>query len=60
TPTGKAMISAKTVEAIENNPTLKKRVVNALKEGGTTALEEAIDHPAVKPVVAMVKGFIDA
>ncbi|MGB3613041.1 MAG: COR domain-containing protein, partial [Elainellaceae cyanobacterium] len=60
TPTGQAMIAGKTVEAIQNNPTLKARVVNALKEGGTTALEEAIDHPAVKPVVAMVKGFIDA
>lgn len=60
TPTGQAMISAKAIEAIEKNPTLKARVLNALKEGGTTALEEAIDHPAVKPVVAMVKGFIEA
>ena len=60
TPTGQAMISAKTIEAIEKNPTLKARVINALKEGGTTALEVAIDHPAIKPVVAMLKGFIDA
>lgn len=60
TPTGQAMISAKAIEAIDKNPTLKARVVNALKEGGATALEEAIDHPVVKPVVAMVKGFIDA
>jgi hypothetical protein len=60
TPTGQAMISAKAIEAIEKNPTLKARVLNALKEGGATALEEAIDHPAVKPVVAMVKGFIEA
>ena len=60
TASGQAMIGAKTVEAIETNPTLKARVINALKEGGATALEEAIDHPAVKPVVAMVKGFIDA
>jgi hypothetical protein len=60
TPTGQAMISAKTIEAIENNPTLKARVINALKEGGTTALETAIDHPAIKPVVAMLKGFMDA
>ncbi|WP_199313761.1 DUF4926 domain-containing protein [Leptolyngbya sp. FACHB-671] len=60
TPTGQAMISAKAIEAIEQNPTLKTRVINALKEGGTTALESAIDHPAVKPVVAMIKGFIDA
>lgn len=60
TPTGQAMISAKTIEAIEKNPTLKARVINALKEGGTTALETAIDHPAIKPVVAMLKGFMDA
>jgi hypothetical protein len=60
TPSGQAMISAKAIESIENNPTLKARVVNALKEGGTTALESAVDHPAVKPVVAMLKGFLDA
>jgi internalin A len=60
TATGQAMISAKAIESIEKNPTLKARVVNALKEGGTTALEVAIDHPAVKPVVAMLKGFMDA
>ncbi len=60
TPTGQAIISAKAIEAIDKNPTLKARVVNALKEGGTTALEVAIDHPAVKPVVALLKGFMDA
>ena len=60
TPSGQAMISAKAIEAIENKPTLKARVINALKEGGATALEEAIDHPAVKPLVAMAKGFMDA
>ena len=60
TPTGQAMISAQAIATIEKNPTLKARIVNALKEGGTTALEEAIDHPAVKPVVALLKGFMDA
>jgi Domain of unknown function (DUF4926) len=60
TPTGQAMISAQAIASIEKNPTLKDRIVNALKEGGTTALEEAIDHPAVKPVVALLKGFMDA
>ena len=60
TPTGQALISAKAIESIEKNPTLKARIINALKEGGTTALEEAIDHPAVKPVVALVKGFMEA
>jgi hypothetical protein len=60
TPTGQAMISAKAIESIDNNPTLKARVFNALKEGGTAALESAIDHPAIKPIVATLKGFMDA
>ena len=54
------MITAKTIEAVEKNPTVKKRLINAVKEGGAAALESAIEHPAVKPVVAAVKGYIDA
>ena len=53
------MITAKVVDAIDKNPTLKTRIVNGLKEGGLTALEELVDHPAVKPIVAMLKGFAD-
>ncbi|MEM6452631.1 MAG: COR domain-containing protein [Cyanobacteria bacterium P01_D01_bin.105] len=60
TPVGQTMITAKTVEAIEGNPTVKKRLINAVKEGGAAALEEAIEHPAIKPVVAAIKGYIDA
>lgn len=60
TPVGPTMMTAKVVESVDKNPTLKARVVNALKEGGSTALEEAIDHPVVKPVVAALKGFVDA
>lgn len=60
TPAQKIQIAAQTVEEIERNPTLKARVTNALKEAGTTALEEAVEHPAIKIVVAGVKGYIDA
>lgn len=56
---GQAMIGAKAIEQIEKNPTLRQRIVNALKEAGATALEEAVDHPAVKIVVAGTKGFVD-
>ena len=31
------MVGAKAIESISNNPTLKQRFVNALKEGGTEA-----------------------
>ena len=56
--------AGRTVGAITNNPTLKKRLINAAKESGTTAVEEAIeaivDNPAVSIVVAGVKAFIKA
>jgi hypothetical protein len=56
--------AGRAVGAIKNNPTLKQRVTNALKESGTTAVEKAIeavtDNPAVSIVVAGVKGFINA
>ena len=60
TQSGKMGLSSKVLEAVENNPTIKARVVNALKEAGSTALEEAIDHPVAKVLVAGAKGFLDA
>jgi internalin A len=51
-----AMVGAKAIEEVERNPTLKTRIINALKEGGTTALEKLVDHPAVSIIVAAVKG----
>ena len=55
--------AGRVVGVIKNNPTLKQRVTNALKESGTTGLEKAIetitDNPAVAIIVAGVKGFID-
>ncbi len=39
---------------------LKARIVNALNAGGTTLLVEAVEHPAVKPVVATIEGFMEA
>jgi hypothetical protein len=58
-PTGQTMITAKAVEAIESKPTLKRRLIAALKEGGAATLEVAVDHPATKPVLAAVKGFME-
>jgi hypothetical protein len=56
--------AGRAVGAINNNPTLKQRLINAAKESGTTALEKAIeaviDNPAVSIVIAGVKGFIEA
>jgi internalin A len=58
-PTGQTMITAKAVEAIEGKPTLKSRLIAALKEGGAATIEVAVNHPATKPVLAAVKGFME-
>ncbi|MDZ8071014.1 MAG: COR domain-containing protein, partial [Nostoc sp. DedQUE08] len=55
-----AMVGVKAVEQIEQKPKLKARIINALKEAGSEALEKAVDHPAVSIVIAATKGFIDA
>ncbi|MEH1958076.1 MAG: COR domain-containing protein [Nostoc sp.] len=54
-----AIVGVKAVEEIERKPTLKARILNALKEAGSEALEKAVDHPAVSIVIAAAKGFID-
>jgi hypothetical protein len=57
-PIGQAMIMAKAVEAIEGRPTLKARLVEAITEGTAATLEVAVHHPATKPVLAAIKGFM--
>jgi hypothetical protein len=54
------MINAKAIEAFEKNPNLKPRLTNAIKESSATALEVLVDHPAIKILVAALKGFIDS
>ncbi len=48
------------VDQIENNPTLKAKVINALKAGGTEAFKEAINHPLVNIFMASIEGWLDA
>ena len=54
------IVGVKAVKEIEQKPELKARIINALKEAGSEALEKAVDHPAVSIVIAATKGFIDA
>ncbi len=59
TVTGQTKISTAAIEQIKQNPTLKDRVIKAIKEGGAEALKEAIDHPAVTVFIAAFKGFAE-
>ncbi len=59
TTDGKEIIEIKAVKAICTNPTLKERITKAIQEGSATAIETAIDHPVIKPIIATIRGFID-
>ena len=56
----KMVVIGEVVDQIESNPTLKGKVINALKAGGTEAFKEAIDHPLVNILVATIEGWQDA
>ncbi len=55
--------AGRAIGEIKQNPSIKQRVTNALKESGCAALEKAIeavtDNPAVGVIVAGVKGFMN-
>jgi hypothetical protein len=54
------VVAAKAIEEIENNPTLKQRAVNAIKEGGIAAFESAIAHPIASFMIDAIKGWQDS
>ncbi|VXD19605.1 hypothetical protein [Planktothrix paucivesiculata] len=60
TESEKLMMSAKLVEKIEENPSLKQRLINVTKAGGIAALETAIGiTPITGLVIAAMQGWND-
>jgi GTPase SAR1 family protein len=59
TPSGKRKLSDRVLEALEGNTTIQSRALNALKQAGKTAFEEAIDHPVAKVLVAGLEGYLE-
>lgn len=55
TTSEKIALGAKATEHIENNPTLLKKTMSALKAGGTAALGQALNHPAASFVIAALE-----
>lgn len=60
TDTEKLTVVSKAAEEIKKDPTLKARVIAALKSGSTEAFKEAIDHPLVNILVAIIQGWQEA
>jgi hypothetical protein len=57
TTSQKMSVVAKAVDEIESDPTLKARVIGALKAGGTEAFKELIDNPLVNILLASIEGW---
>ncbi|MGK7954369.1 MAG: COR domain-containing protein [Crocosphaera sp.] len=53
----KMVIVGEAVDQIENNPTFKAKVINALKAGGIEAFKEAVDHPLINILMATIDGW---
>lgn len=54
------VIAAKAADEIRKNPTLKARVIGALKSGGKEAFKEAVDNPLVNVLIAIIEGWQEA
>ena len=50
-------IAAASVQRVENDPTLKQRLVAALQHGGSKAFEKVLNHPAASFFVGACEGF---
>jgi tetratricopeptide (TPR) repeat protein len=55
TTTGTMQIATETISQIDRNPTLKARILNALKAGGVAAFEQFLNHPAASFVIAALE-----
>jgi uncharacterized protein YjbI with pentapeptide repeats len=59
TPLEKQIVVTEALKQIDSNPTLKARIIGALKAGGTEALKELVDHPLVNILLATLEGWQD-
>jgi hypothetical protein len=59
TPSGKRKLTDRILETLEGNTTIQNRVLKALTGAGKVALEEAIDHPIAKVLVAGLEGYLE-
>ncbi len=57
TTAGKMRLAASAAKKIENQPTMKKRIISALKQGGTGAFEQALNHPAASFLIGAIEGW---
>ena len=59
TTAGKMAVVAQAIEIVENQPTLKQRVIGLLKSVGTEGFKEALNNPVANLLVAAFQGWIE-
>ncbi|GET38889.1 hypothetical protein MiSe_36490 [Microseira wollei NIES-4236] len=57
TQSEKMVFVAEAIKQIEGNPTLKERVLGAIKSGGVEAIKELVDHPLINILLAALDGW---
>jgi uncharacterized protein YjbI with pentapeptide repeats len=57
TPLERQAVVTEVIRRIESNPTLKMRVIGALKKAGTEGIKELVDHPLINIFLAAVEGW---
>ena len=60
TNANKRAVINQAIEAIENNPALKAKVIAALNSSGTEALKTAIKHPLAKNMMPFIEELAEA
>jgi hypothetical protein len=57
TTAGKMNIAKGVIEQVDQNPSLTKRVLSAIKAGGVQALAQALNHPASSFIIAALEDW---
>ncbi|MGB3693590.1 MAG: pentapeptide repeat-containing protein [Spirulinaceae cyanobacterium] len=57
TTTGKMQLATEAIARIENNPSLKAKIISSLKAGSIAAFEQFLNHPAASFVIAAFEEF---
>ncbi|MBD2778670.1 COR domain-containing protein [Iningainema tapete] len=57
TTTGKMAIATEAIKHIESDPTIKSRILSALKSGGIQALAQLLNHPAASFVIGALEDW---
>jgi hypothetical protein len=57
TTAGKMRVAAELIKEIDQNPSIRQKIVKAIKVGGIKAIEQALNHPAPSFVIGALEAW---